>query len=128
MDPIFSRDRRAAIHTADGTWIAGAGPLDTQDWSIDAQAWLADAEGIRLAITLSDAQRAAVVDVLTSRFQTELAAGLTITGSDAIAAGFKVAVTDKEVEHDFTGDAVAEALGQLLRTDLATIVKGAVVA
>lgn len=88
----------------------------------------ADAEGARLAITLSDAQRAAVVDVLTSRFQAELAAGLTITGSDAIPAGFKVAVTDKDVEHDFTGDAVAEALGELLRADLAKIVKGAAAA
>jgi V/A-type H+-transporting ATPase subunit E len=88
----------------------------------------ADAEGTRLAITLSDAQRAAVLEVLTSRFQAELSAGLTIGGSDAITAGFKVAVTDKEVEHDFTGDAVAEALGDLLRTDLAKLVKGAAVA
>ncbi|MBT3296732.1 MAG: hypothetical protein HN919_00780 [Verrucomicrobia bacterium] len=87
----------------------------------------ADAKGVRLEITLSDTQRAAVLDVLTSRFQAELAAGLTITGSDAIAAGFKVAVTDKEVEHDFTGNAVAEALGDLLRTDLAKRVKGAAV-
>ena len=87
-----------------------------------------DAEGARLAITLSEAQRAAVLDVLTSRFQSELAAGLTIAGSDAITAGFKVAVTDKEVEHDFTGDAVAEALGDLLRADLAKLVKGASVA
>ncbi len=85
----------------------------------------ADASGSRLAITLSDAQRADVTAYLASKFQSELASGLTIEGSSAIASGFKVAVTDTEVEHDFTGEAVAEALGALLRTDLADIIKGA---
>jgi V/A-type H+-transporting ATPase subunit E len=85
----------------------------------------ADAEGSRLAITLSEEQRADVVSYLSQKFQTQLADGVSIEGSDTIGAGFKVAVTDKEVEHDFTGKAVAEALGALLRTDLATIVKGA---
>ncbi len=86
----------------------------------------ADAEGTRLAITLSDAQSADVVSYLSGKFQAQLDAGLTIEGSAAIASGFKVAVTDKEVEHDFTGDAVADALGTLLRPDLTRIVKGAV--
>jgi V/A-type H+-transporting ATPase subunit E len=85
----------------------------------------ADAEGTRLAITLSDKQSADVVAYLSQKFQTQLTNGVTIEGSDVIGSGFKVAVTDKEVEHDFTGQAVAEALGNLLRTDLATIVKGA---
>jgi len=85
----------------------------------------ADASGSRLAITLSDAQRADVTAYLSGKFQSELANGLTIESSSAIASGFKVAVTDKEVEHDFTGEAVAEDLGTLLRADLAAIVKGA---
>ena len=86
----------------------------------------ADAEGARLAITLSDKQREDVVAYLSQKFQDQLANGVSIAGSDAIGAGFKVAVTDKELEHDFTGEAVADALSSLLRTDLAAIVKGAV--
>ncbi len=85
----------------------------------------ANAEGSRLAITLSEEQKADVVAYLSQKFQDQLANGVTIEGSSVIDAGFKVAVTDKEVEHDFTGEAVAEALGALLRTDLAAIVKGA---
>ncbi|MDP6490828.1 MAG: hypothetical protein QGH42_11370 [Kiritimatiellia bacterium] len=85
----------------------------------------ADAQGSRLAITLSAEQRDDVVSYLSQKFQAQLADGLSVEGSDAIGAGFKVAVTDKEVEHDFTGEAVADALGALLRTDLATILKGA---
>lgn len=85
----------------------------------------ADAEGARLAVTLSDSQKADVLAHLSQKFQEQLAEGVTIEGSDAIGAGFKVALTDKEVEHDFTGDAVAEALGALLRADLASILKGA---
>jgi len=85
----------------------------------------ADAENTRLAIALSDQQKADVVAYLSQKFQAQLNDGVTIAGSDVIGAGFKVAVTDKEVEHDFTGEAVADALGSLLRTDLATIVKGA---
>ncbi len=84
----------------------------------------ADAEGIRLAITLTEEQKADVVAYLSQKFQAQLADGVTIAGSDVIGSGFKVAVTDKEVEHDFTGEAVADALGALLRADLAAIVKG----
>ncbi|MBL7076986.1 MAG: hypothetical protein ISS31_05915 [Kiritimatiellae bacterium] len=86
----------------------------------------ADAEGSRIAITLNDKQKADVVAYLSQKFQAQLTDGVTIEGSEVIGAGFKVAVTDKEVEHDFTGEAVADALGALLRTDLASIVKGAV--
>jgi len=85
----------------------------------------ADATGTRMEITLGEAQRAEVTAYLSGRFQAQLAAGLTIEGSDAITSGFKVGVTDKEVEHDFTGEAIAEAMGTLLRPDLARIVKGA---
>jgi V/A-type H+-transporting ATPase subunit E len=84
----------------------------------------ADATGARMEIVLSEKQRADVVAHLSGRFQEQLAAGLTVEGTSAIASGFKVAVTDKEVEHDFTGEAVAEAMGKLLRSDLASIIKG----
>ncbi len=84
----------------------------------------ANAEGTRLAIVLSDKQKADVAAYLTQKFQLRLSGGLTIEGSQVIESGFKVAVTDKDVEHDFTGEAVAEALGTLLRNDLAAIVKG----
>jgi V/A-type H+-transporting ATPase subunit E len=85
----------------------------------------AEAEGVRLDITLNEEQREAVTNRLAQKFQERLADGITIKGSNAIASGFKVAVTDKDVEHDFTGAAVAEALMVLLRKDLAAIVKEA---
>ncbi len=40
---------RAAIRAGGTSWIAAAGPLEDGDLRIDAQAWLADSSGLRLA-------------------------------------------------------------------------------
>ena len=52
-EPPFSAslagERRVAILAGNDTWIAGAGPLETGDIHLDAQAWLADTSGVRLA-------------------------------------------------------------------------------
>jgi len=42
-------ESRAAVRAGGSLWIAGSGPLETGDVRVDAQAWLACAEGIRLA-------------------------------------------------------------------------------
>ncbi len=64
---------------------------------------------------------------LTSTFLAELAAnmksGIELKSDDSIVAGFKVSVTNEKVEHDFTAEAIADVLSQLLRPELGKIVK-----
>ena len=45
----LASERRAVVRTGDKTWLAGAGPLDGGDVHFDAQAWLANTKGVRLA-------------------------------------------------------------------------------
>ncbi len=66
---------------------------------------------------------------LSATFLSELAgsmkSGLELKSDDSIVAGFKVSVVNEKVEHDFTSEAIADALSQLLRPVLGKIVKEA---
>lgn len=64
---------------------------------------------------------------LSTAFLSELAgnmkSGIELKSDNSIVAGFKISVTDEKVEHDFTSEAIADALSQLLRPELGKIVK-----
>lgn len=66
---------------------------------------------------------------LTNTFLSELAAniksGIELKSDDSIVSGFKVSVANEKVEHDFTSEAIAEVLSQLLRPELGKIAKEA---
>lgn len=51
--------------------------------------------------------------------------GLTIKGDRNIISGFIVSMKEDGVHHDFTGETLADAIGSLLRPQLAEIVKKA---
>jgi V/A-type H+/Na+-transporting ATPase subunit E len=62
---------------------------------------------------------------LLGRFKDQLRGGLQVKGDSSVLAGFKVNVTDEKVQHDLTDAAIADALSQLLRPQVAAIVKQA---
>lgn len=69
------------------------------------------------------------VESLRSYFQAKLksrlAGGGQVTLDERLGAGFKVHLTEGHVSHDFSAEAVAEALGALLQPHLAEIVRKA---
>lgn len=67
------------------------------------------------------------VDQLTARlaaaFREAAQSGLTIQADSGVSAGFKVRLVGDRIQHDFTSASVAEALGRLVRPQLAAIVR-----
>ncbi len=78
-----------------------------------------------IEVLLSESQQAAVRDLFMKQFRDAMKAGLTIKGSRSVLSGFRVSLTDRGIQHDFTGEALTEAIGRLLRPQLAEIVKRA---
>jgi len=78
-----------------------------------------------IEVILNDKQK----EDVTAFFMKELAGamknGLTIRSSRNIISGFRVALKDSGVQHDFTGAALTGAIGELLRPQLAEIVRKA---
>lgn len=73
-------------------------------------------------VLLNEADRSALSQLFQRRFATELAQGLTITIDPRTAKGFKVRLRDKHIEHDFSREAIADAVAQFLRPALAETV------
>ena len=80
----------------------------------------------RVQILLNSEQQGKVVDFFTQKFSEELRKGLELKEEPALGPGFRVAVADGEIEHDFSAEAIADALCQLARPELAEIVRSAV--
>jgi len=86
-----------------------------------------DGEGSsgRLEVLLNQEQQKAVRDHFMKRFSEELREGVDIKGDDDVVSGFRISVVDNKVHHDFSGDALADAVCALLRPDLSEIIRGA---
>ncbi|HAS81238.1 MAG TPA: hypothetical protein DCS43_00800 [Verrucomicrobia bacterium] len=78
-----------------------------------------------IEVLLSESQQAAVSALFMNQFRNDMKAGLTIQGSRSVLSGFRVSLTDRGIQHDFTGEALTEAIGRLLRPQLADIVNRA---
>ena len=76
-------------------------------------------------VLLNDAQQKELSDTFLSELAANMKSGIELKSDDSIVAGFKVSVTNEKVEHDFTSEAIADALSQLLRPVLGKIVKEA---
>ncbi len=76
-------------------------------------------------VLVSPAQQKQLADYFLGRFKAELPGGLQVRADPALSSGFRISMRDRNVEHDFSGPAIAEALGQLLRPELAEIVNAA---
>lgn len=79
----------------------------------------------RVEILLSEDDQKALKKHFTSKFAADMKKGLEFKGSGAIASGFKVSVVKDTIEHDFTGEALTDALCTFLRPYLADIVRNA---
>ncbi len=79
----------------------------------------------RLEVLLPQDQLEAVRRYGQARLAEALRAGLSFTGDGHIIAGFRVAVAGDRIEHDFTENAITSALCELLRPQVAAIVREA---
>ena len=78
-----------------------------------------------LEIAVPDEVKDEVAAHFLGRLTEEMKKGVTIKGDAALVAGFRVSIVDDRVEHDFSDEAMTDALCALLRPHLADIVKSA---
>ncbi len=84
-------------------------------------AYLGDG-GSALEVTVGPEDAAALQSYFREKLQARLKAGSDVRVDPGLGKGFKIHFKDTHVYHDFTSDAIAEALGDLLQPHLAEIV------
>lgn len=81
------------------------------------------AEGGRTELVVNPEQKDAIRSYLARAFSEQLSQGLSVEPDGDVIAGFRVRLADGNVEHDFTATAIADALSELVRPELAEIIK-----
>ena len=79
---------------------------------------------IELLLSAKDQKK--VADFFAAKYAAAIKKGLTIKSDSEILSGFKVSISGGSVYHDFTQEAIVEALCAFLRPRLAEIVRKAV--
>lgn len=85
----------------------------------------AGAEGRRVTVLLSDADRAALEARLAGAYRERLGAGLELRPDPAVERGFRLTWGEDGVVHDLTLDALADALAAQVRPELAERLRAA---
>ncbi|MBU0679411.1 MAG: ATPase [Verrucomicrobia bacterium] len=75
-----------------------------------------------LDVLLSEADQKKLVKYFKDKYATKLKGGLELHAGKDILSGFQVSFKEGKVYHDFTGEAIAEALSAFLRPHLSEIV------
>lgn len=75
-----------------------------------------------LEVLLNPADQSNLSNLFKQRFAAELAKGLQVTVDPRTAKGFKIRLRDKHIEHDFSREAIADAVAQFLRPALSETV------
>jgi V/A-type H+-transporting ATPase subunit E len=83
----------------------------------------ADGRQARIDVLVPEAQQQQVRDFFLAQFRDALEKGVEIRGDSSLAGGFRIRLADGNVSHDFSQDAIADALCQLLRPQIAEIVR-----
>lgn len=91
-----------------------------------AKAYFSDGQEAQIEVMLKPEQKEALAQYFTEQFAGEMARGLEIKSDSKVISGFRVSQTKDRVEHDFTGEAITDALCTLLRPHVAEIVRSAV--
>ncbi len=78
-----------------------------------------------LEVTVPADKVNAIRDFMLKAFQETASQGITIRSSNNVIQGFRIAFKDLHVEHDFTTEAIAEALARLVRPHLAELLRSA---
>jgi V/A-type H+-transporting ATPase subunit E len=81
-------------------------------------------DGSRIDLLVSPEQHKDIVAFFMSEFQQAIQKGVEIHPDGQLVRGFKVSLSEEHLYHDFSEDAILESLCQLLRPELAEIVKG----
>lgn len=81
--------------------------------------------GESLEVTVPEARQAALAEWAKGAFQAEAGQGIDIRGDRSLAQGFRVSLSDGRIQHDFSAEAIGAALGELLRPQLAKLLKDA---
>lgn len=76
----------------------------------------------RVEFLISEKDQAEVVKFFAEQYRQHLVQGINIHTDNGVLKGFRVALKDEQVYHDFTKPAIAEALANFLRQHLAEIV------
>ena len=79
----------------------------------------------RVDVLLSPQDRDAVASVVMEKYRALVTQGLTLRPDERIDRGFKVSFVDYNLYHDFSAQALADALSPLLKTPLSDIVRRA---
>jgi len=91
-----------------------------------AQAYTKDAgKESRIAMLVSPQDQEAILKFFADQYRQKLVGGVDIRADNTILKGFKVRLVDQHVEHQFTNDAIAAALSEFLRPQMAEIVQRA---
>ncbi|MBN1269187.1 MAG: hypothetical protein JXB04_06330 [Kiritimatiellae bacterium] len=76
----------------------------------------------RVQFLIGPKDKETLVKFFAERYREKLIQGVELHVDNEIFKGFKVSMVDDHMYHDFTGEAIAEALTNFLRPDLAEIV------
>jgi V/A-type H+-transporting ATPase subunit E len=82
-------------------------------------------DGGDVDVLLNPDQQKALTGFFVAEYQEALRRGLEIHADRQVVKGFKVSVGSGHLSHDFSRDAIVEALCQFLRPKIADIVRGA---
>lgn len=88
------------------------------------ESYLAEGTG-DLQVLLSKKDAGALKKHFTAKFAERINAGLDVKADDGLVSGFRVSTADRRIQHDFSADAIADAVCQLVRPNLAQIVRSA---
>ena len=81
-----------------------------------------EGEVSRVDFLISQADQKELVRFFGERYRKHLGQGLEVHVDNEIVKGFKVSFVDDHIQHDFTKEAIAEALSNFLRPHLSEIV------
>jgi V/A-type H+-transporting ATPase subunit E len=76
-----------------------------------------------IEILLPPDQQQAVLALMHARFADKLREGISIKGDTSVLSGFRAVLKDQNVEHDFTAEAITDALAKILRPHMAEVLR-----
>jgi len=76
----------------------------------------------RMEILVNPADQEKLIQFYASRYRAKLGEGIEIKPGRGVTKGFRVAFRDEHAHHDFTKEAIAEALSRFLRPHLSDII------
>lgn len=77
-------------------------------------------------ISLSKEDEETLSSYLMGELSSKLSGGCDVRGDGKITSGFRVSMSEGHVSHDFTGDAIGDALARLVRPHLAEVTRAAI--